>query len=788
MNPQWLPQQTYCLPLQQRVQGSRDRHAMLSGRLIGYGTPAVQGWMTAPYLANRPQWSASVEQFAREVAQDQYTAARLGRPWREHLAQRWRTQLRPLVPLALTVDEHTVFAGELEALLRATQAVAAKVKVTVDTPLLALLARLRPLAQGWEIRLDANQAWAALHAAELQTILQSCHAAGIASVEDPTPADRWPHEAPLPLAADLVDSDLPTWLSLLRTRRAQLAIVKPSLLGSLDALGTVLAELAELDIPVAFSSLFDAPLGLDHLKTLAAAAPGRIVASGLATDLGVDPRWRAPQPTTAACLPDLCAQAAARSPRAPALHWADGRGAWSWQELDHLVDSAAAWLDGRGIGPGHTVATWCDNHPDLLVCAWAIWRLGACWQPLHPRWTVTEATAVLDRSGATLVLVDASHQTQLPAATALPCTVSLPAARPPRHWLDPQGAALRIATSGTTGSARLVVHTHQTLHAAAAAHWACWPETSCNWLTCLPLSHVSGVSIALRVAAVAGCMTLTALGDAGAIQRIAGAHAVTHLSVVPLQLAGLVAQGPPPPSLRWLLVGGASLDPGLLDRAREHGWPAVPSWGMSETVGQAATGALGEPSQDLQGLRRVGRPLPGVWLRIADPVEPDGVGEIEVAALQLTIGYVGQPITRGQFWPTGDLGHLGQDGALWVASRRADRIIVAGENVDPLEVESELLRRPGVLDAAVVGVPAGARGEAVAAWLQVDGAYAGPYSLELPTLAPFKRPRRWLLTREPLPRNAMGKLQRSVVRSELERAGRDLPHWPTAGEPATKKV
>ncbi|MBI5610252.1 MAG: AMP-binding protein [Deltaproteobacteria bacterium] len=786
MNPQWLPPQRYSLPLCRPVHGSRDRHALLSGRLIGYGTPALQGWMTAPDLESRPQWTAAVEQFARDVAQDQFAAAQAGHTWSQRLAQRWHTRPRPAVPLALTVDEAAILTGEVEPLLGATQARAIKVKVTATTPLPELLTRLRPLSARCEVRLDANQCWADLQPGELQAILQACCAAGVASVEDPTTADRWPASTPLPLAADLIDTDLATWLSLLRARRAQLAIVKPSLFGSLDALGRVLAELADLDIPVAFSSLFDAPLGLAHLQALAAAAPGRVVASGLATDLDLDPRWRAPQPTPGPCLPDLCAQAAARSPASVALRWADGDGVWSWQELDIAVDAMAAWLDDHGVGAGTTVATWCDNHPDLLVCAWATWRLGACWQPLHPRWTLTEATAMLSRSDARLVLADAAHQPQLPSALALPRIAGLPAAAPPRRWLDPLAPALRIATSGTTGSARLVVHSHQSLHAAAAAHWARWPAASCNWLTCLPLSHVSGVSILLRTAAVAGSLTLTARGDAAALAAIGRRHAVTHLSVVPLQLAGLVGNGPPPPSLQWLLVGGASLDPGLLARARHAGWPAVPSWGMSETAGQAATGDLAEPSQDQQGLRRVGRPLPGVWLRVAAPDGPHGVGEIEVAALQRMVGYLGEPLAPGEFWPTGDLGAVGADGALWVASRRVDRIIVGGENVDPLEVEAALQQLPGVVDAAVAGVAAGARGEVVAAWLQV--ASGQPYDLEasLPGLAPFKRPRLWHLSREPLPRNAMGKLQRSAVRGELTRVGVPKPHWPSAGEPATK--
>ncbi len=805
MQPQWLPEQSYHLPLVHAVHGSRDRHATLSGRLIGYGTPGRQVWMTAADLPSRPQWYAAIDQFARALVQDQYRALCDDRLWSAEVAALWRTTPRTQVPLALTVDEYAALGGKLADLLEKTGATAVKIKVTAATALPQLLQVLAPWAATVELRLDANQCWKHLSSKELQAVLQQCQQMGIASVEDPTTPERWPEHAPLPLAADLVDSDLPAWQQLLRSGRAHIAVVKPSLFGTLAALGETLHELADLGIPVVFSSLFDAPIGLAQLAVLAACAPGQVLASGLATHLDLDPRWYPPQlavqhgnwqlanleqPLPLPCT-DPCAQAAAQRPAGLALRYVDTQVLdQTWQQLDHDTDAMAAWLADRGVAPGTLVATWAENQPALLVLALAVWRLGSCWLPLHPRWTATETAAMLGRVPTALLLVDPTHAALMPKnvdVLVLPLPNALPRRDPPRRWLDPQAAALLVATSGTTGVARLVTHTPQTLQAAAAAHWALWPDRECNWLLCLPFSHVSGVSILLRTAAVAGTLTLAAHAEAGPLLAQLHAQQPTHLSIVPLQLAKLTDLGAPPSSLRWVLVGGASIDPQLLERARQVGWPAVPSWGMSETVGQAATGDLGQPSQEVEGLRRVGPPLPGVWLRIAEPSGPEGVGEIELAALQRMVGHLGQPpVSTQEFWPTGDLGALDAAGVLWVASRRADRIVVAGENVDPLEIEAILAQLPGVLDVAVVGTAAGARGEVVAALLQIrPNELVSPHTA-LQMLAPFKRPQRWLLTTEPLPRNAMGKLVRPAIRALLKQYGLPAPHWPSAAEPVTK--
>lgn len=785
MDPQWLPARRYCLPFASPIRGARDAHLVAAGTLVGYGTPTAQGWMTAPDLPGRPQWRAPIDAFARDVAQDAYRAAGAGVSWAAQLAGRFGTTARPWVPVSLTTDWLQVVSGNARQVLASSSALAIKIKVDARLTPDALAQGLHLLAAppGTQVRLDANGAWAALRPDQLHDLLQACADLGVHSVEDPVPLSQWPGQSPVPLAADLVDSDWITWRARVLSGEVALAVLKPSLLGSLEAFGQLTAELAQRQIPVALSSLFDAPTGLARLCELAAAMPGDLQASGIVTHLALEPRWRPPllepqagrvqvssgaRQWAAPVQQDLCAQAAADKPDARALTWHDTAPQhWTWTQLDDAADRLAAWLQRRGLGSGDRVAVWADNCPEVAVLLFASLRLGLVLAPLHPRWTPAEAGALLTRLQPRLVLVDALRLGALANAVALPTIATLPPDRPSLTYLHADAAAVIVATSGTTGTPQLVVHNGQSLDAAAHAHWVRFaPRDGERWLACLPLCHVSGLGVLLRCAAARAEVLAVASGDAAQLSAALAAFPCTTASLVPLQLIRLLDSSVPPGALAVVLVGGASVEPALLQRARDAGWPAVPTWGMTETFAQAATGLVTQPPLSRGGLRRVGMPLPGVWAQVRPDAPGDVMGEIQVATVQAFAGYWGAAPSTQLWFNTGDIGWMDDQGALWVASRRTDRIIVAGENVDPLEVEAVLRSLADVLDVAVVGLDDRGRGQVVAAWLQVAASrpdWPQRVADHTASLAPFKRPRvLWATPREP-PRNALGKLQRGEV-------------------------
>lgn len=154
--------------------------------------------------------------------------------------------------------------------------------------------------------------------------------------------------------------------------------------------------------------------------------------------------------------------------------------------------------------------------------------------------------------------------------------------------------ALYIATSGSTGTPRLVMLSRRNLCASADASQArASLGPGDRWLACLPLFHIGGYSILWRCARFGAEAVLHSRFDAKALLDSLEESCITHLSLVPAMLARLLdlSSESPPPGLQHLLVGGAALDERLAERAVRAGWPIQPTWGMSETASQVATGA-----------------------------------------------------------------------------------------------------------------------------------------------------------------------------------------------------
>ncbi|MFD1534252.1 o-succinylbenzoate--CoA ligase [Pseudonocardia aurantiaca] len=272
--------------------------------------------------------------------------------------------------------------------------------------------------------------------------------------------------------------------------------------------------------------------------------------------------------------------------------------------------------------------------------------------------------------------------------------------------------AVVIATSGSTGEAKLVALSAAALRASALATQARLGGPA-RWLLALPAEHVAGVQVVVR-ALLAGAPPVVQDLRTG-FRPDAFADATTALgpgrrctSLVPTQLARILdAGGAPLDALRSyaaVLVGGAALDAELGERARAAGVAVVTTYGMSETAG---------------GCVYDGVPLDGVQ------VDLDGGGRIRLGGPTLADGYLGDPAqTAAAFadgwFRTGDLGRF-SDGRLEVLGRADDMIITGGENVAPAAVERVLVAQPGVRAACVVGLPDAEWGEVVAATVVLDG-------------------------------------------------------------------
>jgi o-succinylbenzoate---CoA ligase len=317
---------------------------------------------------------------------------------------------------------------------------------------------------------------------------------------------------------------------------------------------------------------------------------------------------------------------------------------------------------------------------------------------------------------------------------------------------DTADAATVVFTSGSSGTPKGVRLT--------AANWAAAARASVEhlghgsedvWLLAMPLHHVGGLSIVIRSAYCGGRVRLLPGFDAVSFAR-ALHEGVTMASVVPTMLSRVLdVDSGPYEGLRAVLVGGGPIPPGLLERASEAGLPVLPTYGMTETCGQAATLRPGSPVEYRAD------PLPGVEIRIEDD------GRIAVRGPLVSPGYLGETDRGSDWFVTGDLGEIDPTGSLRVLGRADTTIVTGGENVAPEGVEAALLDVPGVDQVLVVGVPDPEWGIAVAAVYTGSAAQADAETALRRALPGFMVPKRWMRI-ETIPVTGLGKPDRAAAR------------------------
>jgi malonyl-CoA/methylmalonyl-CoA synthetase len=339
-----------------------------------------------------------------------------------------------------------------------------------------------------------------------------------------------------------------------------------------------------------------------------------------------------------------------------------------------------------------------------------------------------------------------------------------------------------LYTSGTTGRSKGAMLSHRNLASNALTLVAQWGFTRGDVLLhALPVYHVHGLFVACHCALLSGSRILwLPKFDAGEVN--ARLPQATVMMGVPTFYTRLLAEPTFGPAscrgIRLFVSGSAPLLPETFSAFRARtGHPILERYGMTETGMNTANPLTGER---IAGT--VGPPLPGVSVRVVDadghPCGPGVVGGIEVNGANVFRGYWRMPektregFSADGYFRTGDMGEWLSNGYLKLVGRAKDLIITGGLNVYPAEIEERINALPGVFESAVIGTPDADFGEAVTAVVVARPGHALAEDALIAALkaeiAGFKVPKRVHFV-EDLPRNAMGKVQKSVLRKRYAR-------------------
>jgi malonyl-CoA/methylmalonyl-CoA synthetase len=482
----------------------------------------------------------------------------------------------------------------------------------------------------------------------------------------------------------------------------------------------------------------------------------------------------------------------------PFLTTPEGRTV-SYRELEEGSARIASVLSDLGVEAGDRVAVQVEKSPEAVLLYLACLRAGAIFLPLNTAYTPAEIGYFLSDAEPKVFVCDLRRQKQLAAAAkkanvahvetldengggSLREKAKNASSKFKNASRGPDDLAAILYTSGTTGRSKGAMLSQENLASNARTlveYWRLGPSDVL--LHALPIYHTHGLFVAINTLLMAGG-SLLFLPRFDADTVIGLLPKATSMMAVPTFYTRLLQHPKLSPELvRHIRVFTSGSAPLLAETHREWreqtGHSILERYGMTETNMNTSNPYEGER---IPG--SVGFPLPGVSLRIVDPdsaasASRGEVGMIEVAGPNVFKGYWRMPektaeeFTPDGYFKTGDLGRIDEKGYVYIVGRGKDLVITGGFNVYPKEIETEIDALPGVVESAVIGVPHPDFGEGVTAVVvRKPGSKLDEREISRTLdgrLAKFKLPKRILFTDE-LPRNALGKVQKNVLRSTYQ--------------------
>ena len=479
---------------------------------------------------------------------------------------------------------------------------------------------------------------------------------------------------------------------------------------------------------------------------------------------------------------------------------------FTFAELHDEVRRTAAAIAGLGVSRGDRVAIWSPNTWHWVVACLATHYAGAVVVPVNTRYTAEEATDILVRTQARLLFamgrflgsdrINGLDRTALPDLGHI---VRVPVEEDDGTWdeflagpqvppseVDARAAAVQpddisdiLFTSGTTGRSKGVLCAHRQSLSAPAAWAECGQLSSADRYLCInPFFHNFGYKAGILACLQTGATLIPQLTfDPEQAMRTVAEQRITVLPGPPTIYQTLLDHPARPDydlsSLRFAVTGAAVVPVVLIERMQsELDFDIVlTAYGLTEASG---FGTMCRPDDDpVTVATTCGRPIAGFELRIADPDDDTGAGEVMLRGPNVMLGYLDDPEATAdaiddQGWlHTGDIGTVDAAGNLRITDRLKDMFICGGFNVYPAEIEQVLARLDGVADVAVIGAPDDRLGEVGRAFIVAKPGAAVDADAVISHcrkhLANFKVPRSVTFV-EALPRNAGGKVVKPILR------------------------
>ncbi len=502
----------------------------------------------------------------------------------------------------------------------------------------------------------------------------------------------------------------------------------------------------------------------------------------------------------------------------------------TFHELKQKVLALATMFEKMGIQKGDRIGLHLPNIPEYVIAFYAAGYVGAVVVNFNPMYTVDELVqlvkltrleAMITFDTGVAVINAVSQQVNIPKKIAVSIfdsmggdmstpqsmglddswlhfhTLIAQCERPcrPRVAVDCQDPAVIQFTGGTTGIPKGAVLTHYNIISTAfsAVHWGLGhtgytPVEKRTCMCALPFFHVYGNIIGMNWAMI-HCATMYLVPKFEIdpfMDLLTGIDHITFFPAVPTMISAIVnhpraAELQLDKKIRLVNSGGAPIPHELMEKALDTGLTASEGWGMSETTSLG----VANPILGRKKVGSIGIPLPGMDVRLVDvedgktDVMPGEPGEMLIKGPFVMKEYWENPEQTAEelvdgWMHTGDVAKMDEDGYLFIVDRKKDMVIAGGYNIYPRDIDEVLYQHPKVAEAVAVGVKDAYRGETIKAYVVLrpdeTATQEEIVSFCKEKLAAYKVPK-IVEFRKELPKSAVGKILRRILRDEEEAKG-----------------